>query len=69
MARKDIVVIGASAGGMEALQKVVGRFPPALPASVFVVWHRSPGLKSILPAVLQRSGPLRAEHARDGDRI
>src|ERR1043165_7467050 len=69
MARKDIVVIGASAGGMEALQKVVGRFPPALPASVFVVWHLSPGLKSILPAVLQRSGPLRAEHARDGDRI
>src|SRR6185369_17215635 len=49
--------------------KVVGRFPPALPASVFVVWHLSPGLKSILPAVLQRSGPLRAEHARDGDRI
>ena len=69
MARKDIVVIGASAGGMEALQKVVSRLPADLPASVFVVWHLSPGLKSILPSVLNRSGPLRAVHPRDGDRI
>ena len=34
MARKDIVVIGASAGGMEALQKIVGRLPADLPASL-----------------------------------
>ena len=69
MARKDIVVIGASAGGMEALQQVVGRLPAGLPAAVFVVWHLSPGLKSILPSVLNKSGPLRASHPRDGDRI
>ena len=69
MARTDIVVIGASAGGMEALQKVVGRFPADLPAAVFVVWHLSPGLKSILPSVLNKSGLLRAGHPRDGDRI
>jgi len=69
MARKDIVVIGASAGGMEALQQVVSGFPADLPASVFVVWHLSPGLKSILPSVLNKSGPLRASHPSDGDRI
>ncbi|HEY1291046.1 MAG TPA: chemotaxis protein CheB [Burkholderiales bacterium] len=69
MARKDIVVIGASAGGMEALQRVVSRLPADLPASIFVVWHLSPGLKSILPSVLRKSGPLPAQHARDGDRI
>jgi two-component system chemotaxis response regulator CheB len=69
MARKDIVVIGASAGGMEALQKLVSRLPADLPASVFVVWHLSPGLKSVLPAVLNRAGPLRAAHPQDGDRI
>src|SRR5262245_19850310 len=68
-ARKDIVVIGASAGGMEALQKLVSRLPADLPASLFVVWHLSPGLKSILPQVLNKSGPLRAVHPRDGDRI
>src|SRR5262245_48946674 len=69
MARRDIVVIGASAGGMEALQKVVGRLPADFAASVFVVWHLSPGLKSILPSVLNKSGPPRASHPRDGDRI
>jgi two-component system chemotaxis response regulator CheB len=69
MARKDIVVIGASAGGMETLQKVVSRLPADLPASLFVVWHLSPGLKSILPSVLNRNGPLPACHPKDGDRI
>jgi two-component system chemotaxis response regulator CheB len=69
MVRKDIVVIGASAGGMEALQKLVSRLPADLPASVFVVWHLSPGLKSILPSVLNKSGHLRAVHPKDGDRI
>ena len=69
MARKDIVVIGASAGGMEALQKLVARLPADLPAALFVVWHLSPGLKSILPSVLDRAGPLRALHPQDGDRI
>jgi two-component system chemotaxis response regulator CheB len=69
MARKDIVVIGASAGGMEALQKLVSRLPADLAASLFVVWHLSPGLKSILPSVLDKSGPLRAIYPKDGDRI
>jgi two-component system chemotaxis response regulator CheB len=67
--RKDIVVVGASAGGMEALQKLVGGLPAELPASVFIVWHLSPGLKSILPSILSRAGPLPAVHPRDGDRI
>jgi two-component system chemotaxis response regulator CheB len=69
MVKKDIVVIGASAGGMEALQKLVSRLPPALPAAIFVVWHLSPGVKSVLPAVLTKAGPLRASNPEDGDRI
>jgi two-component system chemotaxis response regulator CheB len=69
MARKDIVVVGASAGGMEALQKLVSRLPHDLPASLFVVWHLSPGARSVLPSILSRSGPLPAAHPEDGDRI
>jgi two-component system, chemotaxis family, protein-glutamate methylesterase/glutaminase len=69
MARKDIVVMGASAGGMEALQKVVARLPEDLPAALFVVWHLSPGAKSMLPSVLSKAGPLPAAHPADGDRI
>jgi two-component system chemotaxis response regulator CheB len=69
MAKKDIVVVGASAGGMEALQKLVSRLPAGLPASIFVVWHLSPGMKSILPQVLSKAGPLKASNQQDGDRI
>ena len=68
-ATKDIVVIGASAGGMEALQKLVGRLPADLPASIFVVWHLAPGARSVLAAVLERAGALRAMQPNDGDPI
>ena len=38
MAHHDIVVIGASAGGVEAMTRLVRDLPPGLPASLFVVW-------------------------------
>ena len=69
MAKKDIVVVGASAGGMAALEKLVAGLPADLPAAVFVVWHLSPGVTSVLPAVLTKAGPLPALHPRDGDPI
>ena len=69
MARQDIVVVGASAGGMEALQKLVSHLPPDLPAALFIVWHLSPGAKSMLPQILSKSGPLKAVHPQDGDPI
>jgi two-component system chemotaxis response regulator CheB len=69
VANKDIIVIGASAGGMEALRKLVSRLPADLPAAVFVVWHMSPGGKSVLPMVLDKAGPLPAGRPKDGDPI
>ena len=69
MARKDIVVVGASAGGMGALEKLVAGLPADFPASVFVVWHTSPGVKSVLPMLLTRAGPVPALHPADGDPI
>jgi len=69
MWKKDIVVIGASAGGMEALRGLVANLPPGMRASVFVVWHLPPGLKSVLPRVLAKAGPLQAETAFDGQEI
>jgi two-component system chemotaxis response regulator CheB len=68
--RRDIVVIGSSAGGMEALKDLVRGLPADLAASLFVVWHMSPGIgRSVLPDVLTRSGPLPASAALDGERI
>src|SRR4051812_945577 len=69
MAKKDIIVIGASAGGMGALEKLVASLPADLPAAVFVVWHLAPGVRSVLPAVLNRAGPLAAAFPQDGDPI
>lgn len=69
MAKKDIVVVGASAGGMGALERLVAGLPEDLPAALFVVWHLAPGVKSVLPTVLNRAGPLPASNPKDGDRI
>ncbi len=61
--RHDIVVIGASAGGVEALLSLTGSLPSDLPASLFVVLHTPARERSMLPAILSRSGPLPATHA------
>jgi two-component system, chemotaxis family, protein-glutamate methylesterase/glutaminase len=63
----DIIVVGASAGGVEALRVLVGKLPRDLPAAVLVVLHVSPEHKSILPRILTGAGPLPAEHAKDGE--
>lgn len=66
---RDIIVIGASAGGVEALQEVVGSFPADLPAAVFVVVHMFPRSRSLLPEILSAAGPLSACHPKDGELI
>jgi two-component system chemotaxis response regulator CheB len=63
----DIIVVGASAGGVEALTKLVQHLPPGLPAAMFVVCHFPNDGKSLLPQILSRSGPLLARHATNGE--
>lgn len=68
-ARRDIILLGASAGGVQALCEVMGSLPPNLPAAVFVVLHVAPHGQSALPAILGRSGCLPASHPSDGELI
>jgi two-component system chemotaxis response regulator CheB len=69
MAGRDIVVIGASAGGVEAVAQVVRGLPADFPGSVFVVVHFPSSVTSTLPNILGRAGPLPARHAKSGEPI
>jgi two-component system chemotaxis response regulator CheB len=69
MTGKDIFVIGASAGGIEALRTVVAGLPRDLPATIFVVQHSAPDAPSVLPQILDKAGELPARHPRDGERF
>jgi two-component system, chemotaxis family, protein-glutamate methylesterase/glutaminase len=64
---RGLVVIGASAGGVETLKQVVGRLPTDLPAAICVVLHVAPDSPSALAAILRRAGALPCRSAKDGD--
>jgi two-component system chemotaxis response regulator CheB len=66
---RDVIVIGASAGGMQALSQLVRGLPDDMPAAVFVVVHTSPSSPGILPQILDRACALPVAHASDGEKI
>ncbi|SDM17275.1 chemotaxis protein CheB [Allokutzneria albata] len=69
MSSRDIIVVGASAGGVEALSGLVGGLAGNIPAAVFVVLHIPRRAPSALPGILDRAGPLPARHAEDGELV
>jgi two-component system chemotaxis response regulator CheB len=66
---KDIIVIGASAGGIDALRVIAGGLPKDFPASIFVVVHTAPHAPGVLADILDRAGALPASNAVDRERI
>lgn len=69
MIKPDIVVVGASAGGMEALKKLVAQLPSNFPGALFIVWHVAPAYPSVLPQILDRVCSLPVAHAIDKEAI
>jgi two-component system chemotaxis response regulator CheB len=69
MTHRNIIVVGASAGGVEALMHLVAGFQAGLSASIFVVIHFPGNGISALPQILSRSGPLPAHHAQPDEII
>lgn len=66
MHTRDIVVVGSSMGGIDALITMARHLPADLPAAVLVVQHASPESPGLLSAILSRHGPLSAVTAEDG---
>lgn len=69
MPGRDIIVVGGSSGGLEALLTLVRELPGDLPAALFVVLHISPDRPSLLPTLLNHAGRLLALHPADGTPI
>jgi two-component system, chemotaxis family, protein-glutamate methylesterase/glutaminase len=69
MAGRDIIVVGASAGGVEALSRLVADLPDDLPAAVFIVLHIAPHSGTALPRILDRRTKLPVGHPIDGEPI
>ena len=72
MPHRDVIAIGASSGGVEALTRLLSRLPDHLAAAVFVVLHVRPDAPSFLPAILNRvnrAGGLPVSHAVDREPI
>lgn len=67
MAERDLVVIGASAGGIKALKEIVLGLPAGLPASVLVVVHTRSDGSGALPDLLARQTSLPVQYAADGE--
>ena len=63
---REIVVIGASAGGIEALSALLALLPADFPAAILVVVHISADSPGVLPSILARAGVLPVETAKDG---
>lgn len=67
--KRNIIVIGASSGGFEAIKQVIAWLPADLDAAVFIVWHISPDTMGVLPNVLNKLGGLPAANATDFEEI
>ena len=66
---KDIIVIGASAGGVDALRVLTAALPEDLSVSLFIVVHTSPDAPGLLADIFTHSGRLPATYATDRERI
>ena len=69
MSNRDIVVVGASAGGVEALIDFVRSLPLGYDGSVFIVLHTAPYSPGYLANILNKDSALEAVYPRDGDKI
>ncbi len=69
MARRDIVVIGGSAGSLQVLQTILSTLPWDFPAAIFVVLHTTEDSPRLLPEILNRCSKLPVMYAVHGAEV
>ena len=69
MAGHDIVVMGASAGGIPPIERVLSALPSHFPAAVFITIHTAAEGPRLLSDVLNRMSSLPVSYAMDGDTV
>ena len=67
MANRNVVAIGTSAGGVEALLYLAGRFPSNFPAALLITIHLRSDSESELDQILARAGPLPVSFPSEGE--
>lgn len=65
----NVIAVGASAGGVEALTSFAAGLPADLPCAILTVLHMPPGAPSVLARIVDRHGPLSAVTALSGTRL
>jgi two-component system chemotaxis response regulator CheB len=63
------VVIGASAGGVEAMRQLVPAIPAGFPAPILLVIHISPDTPTLLPQILARHADIEVKLAQNGEHV
>jgi two-component system chemotaxis response regulator CheB len=66
-ARHELVILAASAGGIEAISKILQTLPATFPTPIAVLQHRSPPAPSILEKILGRRCKLRVKNAEPSE--
>ena len=69
MAKRNIIVIGASSGGFSVIRELIRSLPGDIEAAIFIVWHMAPDIEGILPQSLNKLSTLHAANAIDHEPI
>ncbi len=67
--RRDVIVIGCSAGGVQMLPMLLQGMPPNLPASISIVLHLAPTPDRYLIGILERATSLPVQWAEQGTEL
>lgn len=67
--KKNIVVIGASAGGIEVLERIISKLPKDFSASIFIVLHTAANSPGVLDFMLERAGLLPVKYVKQREKI